>query len=52
MEIEIIFCFFIGMIRAVNSDLKAMFVHSTIDRKMQLPFGVVLLPDVLLLISV
>lgn len=52
MEIEIIFCFFISTVCAVNSDLKALFVHSTIERKVQLPFGVVLLPDVLLLISV
>lgn len=37
---------------AIGANLKAMLVNSTVERKMQLPFGLVLLCDVLLLNSV
>lgn len=37
---------------AISANLKAMFVNFAVERKMQLPFGLILLCDVLLLNSV
>lgn len=50
-EVEIFFGFFISIICAVSANLKAMFVISAVERKIQWPFGLVLLCDVLQLIS-
>lgn len=44
-EVEI-FGFFISVICAISANLKAMFVISAVERKMQLPLRLVLLCDV------